>query len=307
MLPPAAAQLTLNALGTFHDRQGDQRLLSETGAFGAGWGRVYGKNLDQTWAGTVTPRLDGSLNGFQVGNDLYSSQTSGGQTQRVGFFVGHSRLQGDVDGFNEGFQNNSAGKIKLEGDSYGLYWTLTDPYGWYIDTVVMGTRFDGESHSDRGVKLDNRGHALTFSAEAGYPFAAQRHMGSRAAGASHSPENLPRQPERWYLPSVVRLRRSLDQTPRHATQGSLSGQRYAAGAYLRANLWHTFSGTDSVTFDDSDVITTEQKSSTADIGLGVVLTLDRAVSVYASTDYSRNIDSNDLRGMSGNIGIRISW
>lgn len=171
VLPPAAAQLTLNALGTFHDRQGDQRLLSETGAFGAGWGRVYGKNLDQTWAGTVTPRLDGSLNGFQVGNDLYSSLTSGGQTQRLGFFVGHSRLQGDVDGFNEGFQNNSAGKVKLEGDSYGLYWTLTDPYGWYIDTVVMGTRFDGDSHSDRGVELDNRGHALTLSAEAGYPFA----------------------------------------------------------------------------------------------------------------------------------------
>jgi hypothetical protein len=87
-LPPAAAQLTLNALGTFHDRQGDQRLLNETGAFGAGWGRVYGKNVDQTWAGTVTPRLDGSLSGFQVGNDVYSSQTSNGQTQRTGFLSG---------------------------------------------------------------------------------------------------------------------------------------------------------------------------------------------------------------------------
>ncbi len=86
VLPPAAAQLTLLALGTFHDRQGDQRLLNETGVFGAGWGRVYGKNFDQTWAGTVTPRLDGSVNGFQVGNDVYSSQTSGGQTPAHRFF-----------------------------------------------------------------------------------------------------------------------------------------------------------------------------------------------------------------------------
>lgn len=31
VLPPAAAQLTLSALGTFHDRQGEQGLLSETG------------------------------------------------------------------------------------------------------------------------------------------------------------------------------------------------------------------------------------------------------------------------------------
>ncbi|MGF6668170.1 outer membrane autotransporter protein [Pseudomonas monsensis] len=76
---------------------------------------------------------------------------------------------------------------------------------------------------------------------------------------------------------------------------------------MRANLWHTFSATDSVAFGDNDVITTEQKSSTADLGLGVVLTLDRAVSVYASTDYSSNIDSNDLRGVVGNVGIRLSW
>ncbi|MBP5968127.1 autotransporter outer membrane beta-barrel domain-containing protein [Pseudomonas iridis] len=307
VLPPAAAQLTLNALGTFHDRQGDQRLLSETGAFGAGWGRVYGKNLDQTWAGTVTPRLDGSLNGFQVGNDLYSSLTSGGQTQRLGFFIGHSRLQGDVDGFNEGFQDNSAGKVKLEGDSYGLYWTLTDPYGWYIDTVVMGTRFDGDSHSDRGVELDNRGHALTLSAEAGYPFALNdTWVVEPQVQVIHQKISLDSQDD-----GISRVSFDSDDAWTGRLGTRLKGRYQVSGMplepYLRANLWHTFSGTDSVTFDDSDVISTEQKSSTADVGLGVVLTLDRAVSVYASTDYSRNIDSNDLRGMSGNIGIRISW
>lgn len=179
VLPSANAQLALTALGTFHDRQGDQRLLTETGAFGAGWGRVYGKDLDQTWAGTVTPRLDGSLNGFQVGNDLFGSQTAGGQTQRTGFFVGHSRLQGDVDGFNQGFEGKRAGKVELEGDSVGLYWTLTDPENWYVDTVAMYTWLDGDSHSDRGLKIDNKGHAVTLSAEAGYP------LRSRTNGCSN--------------------------------------------------------------------------------------------------------------------------
>ncbi|MBC8996846.1 autotransporter outer membrane beta-barrel domain-containing protein [Pseudomonas sp. N40(2020)] len=307
VLPPAAAQLTLNALGTFHDRQGDQRLLNETGAFGAGWGRVYGKNLEQTWAGTVTPRLDGSLNGFQVGTDLYSSQTSGGQTQRIGFFVGHSRLQGDVDGFNEGFEGNSAGKIKLEGDSYGLYWTLTDPYGWYIDTVVMGTRFDGDNHSDRGVKLDNRGHALTVSAEAGYPLPINdTWVVEPQAQVIHQKISLDSQDD-----GISRVSFDSDGAWTGRLGARIKGRYEVSGLpvepYLRANLWHTFSGTDSVTFGDSDVISTEQKSSTADLGLGVVVTLDRAVSVYASTDYSRNIDSNDLRGVTGNLGIRISW
>lgn len=307
VLPPAAAQLTLNALGTFHDRQGDQRLLSETGAFGAGWGRVYGKNFDQTWAGTVTPRLDGSLNGFQVGNDLYGSLTSGGQTQRLGFFVGHSRLQGDVDGFNEGFQDNSAGKIKLEGDSYGLYWTLTDPYGWYIDTVVMGTRFDGDNRSDRGLKLDNRGHALTVSAEAGYPLPINdTWVVEPQAQVIHQKISLDSQDD-----GVSRVSFDSDGAWTGRLGARLKGRYQVSGLpvepYLRANLWHTFSGNDSVTFGESDVIRTEQKSSTADIGLGVVVTLDRAVSVYASTDYSRNIDSNDLRGVVGNLGVRISW
>ena len=307
VLPPAAAQLTLNALGTFHDRQGDQRLLTETGAFGAGWGRVYGKNLDQTWAGTVTPLLDASLSGFQVGNDLYSSLTPGGQTQRIGFFVGHSRLQGDVDGFNEGFQNNSAGEIKLEGDSYGLYWTLTDPYGWYIDTVLMGTRFEGDNHSDRGLKLDNRGHALTVSAEAGYPFPINDSwVVEPQAQIIHQKISLDSQND-----GVSRVSFDSDGSWTGRLGARIKGQYQVSGLpvepYVRANLWHTFSGTDSVKFGDSDVITTEQKTSTADVGLGVVLTLDRAISVYASTDYSRNIDSNDLRGLSGNVGIRISW
>ena len=307
VLAPAAAQLTLSALGTFHERQGDQRLLGETGAFSAGWGRVYGKNLDQTWAGSVTPRLNGSLNGFQVGNDLYSAPTSAGQTQRIGLFVGHSRIQGDVDGFNEGFENNSAGKIKLEGDSYGLYWTLTDPYAWYIDTVAMGTRFDGNNRSDRGLELDNRGHALTLSAEAGYPFALNdTWVVEPQVQVIHQKISLDSQDD-----GISRVSFDSDGAWTGRLGARLSGHYQLNGLpmepYLRANLWHTFSGTDSVTFDGTDTINSQQKSSTADIGLGLVVTLDRAVSAYASTDYSSNIDSNDLRGLAGNLGVRISW
>lgn len=307
VLPPAAAQLTLSALGTFHDRQGDQRLLTETGTFGAGWARVYGKNFDQTWAGTVTPRLNGSLNGFQVGNDLYSSQTSGGQTQRTGFFVGHSRLQGDVDGFNEGFRGQHAGSIALEGDSYGLYWTLTDPKGWYVDTVVMGTRFDGDNRSDRGLKLDNRGHALTLSVEAGYPIAlAGNWVVEPQAQVIHQNISLDTQDD-----GISRVSFDSDGAWTGRLGARLKGRYEVSGRplepYLRANLWHTFSGTDTVRFDRADRIETQQQSSSADLGVGVVVSLASSVSVYAGADYTSNIDSNPLRGMVGNAGIRVSW
>src|SRR3989344_5891391 len=307
VLPPAVAQLALTALCTFHDLQGDQRLLKETGAFGAGWGRVYGKNIEQTWAGTVTPRLDGSLNGFQVGNDLFGSQTSGGQTQRTGFFVGHSRLKGDVDGFNQGFQDKRAGKIELQGDGLGLYWTLTDPKGWYLDTVAMYTWLNGDSHSERGLKIDNDGHAMTLSVEAGYPVAVA--------------DNWVVEPQLQVINQTVDLKRQDDGISKVSFDSDtawtgrlgarLKGRYDVAGLplepYLRVNLWHTMSGTDTVTFDDSTEINTRQRSSSADLGLGAILTLAPAVSVYANADYSSNIDSNPLRGMSGNLGIRMSW
>ncbi|WP_434563328.1 autotransporter outer membrane beta-barrel domain-containing protein [Pseudomonas sp. Z5-35] len=307
VLPPAAAQLTLMALGTFHDRQGDQRLLTETGAFGAGWGRAYGKDLDQTWAGTVAPRFDGSIKGFQVGHDLYAAPTSGGQTQRIGFFVGHTELNGNVDGFNLGFEGRRAGKIELDGDSYGLYWTLIDPSGGYVDAVVMGTRLNGDSRSDRGVKIDNRGHALTLSAEAGYPFAVGRDwVLEPQAQIIHQKISLDTQDD-----GISKVEFDSDSAWTGRLGARLKGRYQVSGMpvepYLRANLWHTFSGTDTVTFDDTQRIETEQRASTADLGAGVIVSLAPTVSAYAGVDYSNNLDSNQQRGMAGNIGLRISW
>ncbi|TFB38134.1 autotransporter domain-containing protein [Pseudomonas sp. F01002] len=77
--------------------------------------------------------------------------------------------------------------------------------------------------------------------------------------------------------------------------------------YIRANLWHTLSGTDSVTFDGADRIDTEQKSSSADLGVGFVLSLAKTVSVYGGVDYTSNIDSNKLRATAANVAVRVSW
>ncbi|WP_445571726.1 autotransporter family protein [Pseudomonas sp. E102] len=307
VLPPAAAQLTLMALGTFHDRQGDQRLLSETGAFGAGWGRAYGKDLDQTWAGTVTPRFDGSIKGFQVGHDLYAAPTSDDRTQRIGFFVGHTELNGNVDGFNLGFEGRRAGKIELDGDSYGLYWTLIDRSGGYVDAVVMGTRLNGDNRSERGVKIDNRGHALTLSAEAGYPFAVARDwVFEPQAQIIHQKISLDSQDD-----GISKVKFDSDSAWTGRLGARLKGSYQVSGLpvepYLRANIWHTFSGTDTVTFNDTQRIETEQRASTADLGVGLVVSLASSVSAYAGVDYSNNLDSNQQRGVAGNVGVRISW
>ncbi|KAB0495087.1 autotransporter family protein [Pseudomonas vancouverensis] len=307
VMPPAAAQLALSALGTFHNRQGDQSLLTETGALSAGWGRVYGKNLDQTWAGTVTPELDGSLNGFQVGNDLFSVQLANGQTSRTGFFVGHSRLQGDVDGFNEGFQGKRAGSVDLEGNSLGLYWTLIDPAGVYLDTVAMYTWLNGDSHSERGLKIDSEGHVVSLSMEAGYPLAVTDNwVVEPQSQLVYQKVSLDSQDD-----GISRVSFDSDAAWTGRLGARLKGRYSVAGRalepYLRANLWHTFSGDDTVTFDHADAIKTRQQSSSADVGVGLVLSLAASVSLYGGIDYTSNIDSNQQRGTVGNLGIRVSW
>ena len=304
---PAAQLLTMQALGTLHDRQGEQSLLSETGAVPAGWGRLYGSNLQKSWSGTVTPSFDGSLQGFQIGHDLYASQTSGGQLQRFGFFVGHSHLQGDVDGFAEGFQDRRSGRVKLDGDQVGAYWTLVDPSGWYFDTVAMWSSLDGDNRSDRGVKMDTDGHALALSVEAGYPIAVAQD---------------------WVLEpqvQVINQQIDLDSQNDGISNVAFDSQDYWTGRlgarlkgrfmaqdiplepYLRANLWKTFGGYDTVTYDDIDRIKSEHKSSSADLGVGLVAKLSSSVSVYMGADYNTHLDSNDLDGVSGNLGVRMSW
>lgn len=304
---PAAQLMTLQALGTFHDRQGEQSLLTETNAVPAGWGRVYGSNLQKSWSGTVAPSFDGSLQGFQIGHDLYASQTSGGQLQRFGLFVGHSHLQGDVDGFAEGFQGRRSGRVKLDGDHVGGYWTLTDPTGWYVDAVAMWSRLDGDNRSERGVKMDTEGHAVALSLEAGYPIPVS---------------------EKWVIEpqaQVINQRIDLDNQNDGISDVSFDSQDYVTGRlgarlkgrylannvplepYFRVNAWHTFDGYDTVTYNGVDRIKSEHKSSSADIGAGIVAKLSSSVSVYGSVDYTTQLDTNDLEGVSGNLGLRMSW
>jgi outer membrane autotransporter protein len=77
--------------------------------------------------------------------------------------------------------------------------------------------------------------------------------------------------------------------------------------YLRANVWHTFGGSDTVTFDKVDRIKSDHKSSTADIGVGVVAQLSSAFSVYMEGNYGTQLDDNNFEGVSGNLGVRVRW
>ena len=145
----------------------------------------------------------------------------------------------------------------------------------------MGS-LDGDNKSDRGVKMDTKG-ALALSAEAGYPITLSEH---------------------WVVePQAQVIGQKIDLDSQHdgiskvsfdsqeywtgrlgAPQGPLSGQQHTGGAVPAGHVWHTFGGSDTVTYDEVDRIKSDHKSSTADIGVGAVAQLSSAVSAYVEAN-----------------------
>ncbi len=304
---PAAQQIVQGMLGTFHQRMGDQSQQQQTGAFPAGWGRVYGTSSRQGFSGTVSPTLDSSVTGFQVGSDVYASTNADGLTQRSGFFVGHSTLKGNIKGFNGGWQDKDAGKTTLRGDSLGVYWTLIGANQAYLDLVLMGTRFSGSNESDHGVKMDTHGHNVTASAELGWPFAWV--------------DNWVVEPQAQLIVGKTRLDKqndgiadvSYDADTNVTTRLGvrLRGDYQVRGMplqpYVRANVWHTSAGQNTVTFNDVTAIDTEQKSTTLDLSVGATLKVATAISLYGEVGYNRNLDSNTFNGRQGAVGLKMDF
>ncbi|MDU8497845.1 autotransporter outer membrane beta-barrel domain-containing protein [Pseudomonas syringae] len=307
VVTPVAALLTQSSLGTFHERQGDQALLAQYGMAPACWARVFGSDFRQRWSGDVSPSLDASFKGYQIGHDLYAWHLENGRSQRVGLFVAHNRLDGKVKGFAEGFRNYETGHLKLSGESLGAYWTLTTPSGGYVDAVAMSTRLDGRSRSLRGIGIDTDGHALSLSVEAGYPLALS---------------------QRWVAePQLQIIQQRIDLKDQHDgishigfdnqayTTGRIGmrfkGSYQVAGAplepYLRASFWHTAGGHDTLTFDHAEQIKAQHRSTTGSLGAGMIAKLTNSASVHWNADYLRDLGDHGAAGTSTSLGIRLAW
>lgn len=307
VVTPAAALLTLASVGTFHERQGDQNLLTETGTVPAGWARLLGDDFRQQWSGDTAPTLDATLNGYQIGHDLYAAPGDRGPAHRAGLFIAHSRLKGHVNGFAQGIQDKRSGKLDMDGDSVGAYLTLIGQSAWYLDALVMGTRIEGDTRSERGLRTDVEGQVFTASIEAGYPFALGADwVLEPQAQLIHQRIDLDSQHD-----GISHL--GFDAAPRNTGRigARLKGRYPVRGLvvepWVRTNLWRTIGGKDEVRFDHAERIETRHSATRADIGAGVAASVSHEVSVYASADWSQNLDAHDYRGLRGSVGVRISW
>ncbi|SEL85439.1 Type V secretory pathway, adhesin AidA [Pseudoxanthomonas sp. GM95] len=308
---PLARELAQAALGTFHERQGEQALLQGEGVARAAWLRVFGQRDEVAWRGDAAPAFDGSLSGAQVGLDLYAGVDDAGRRDQVGVFVGHSRMQGDVRGFALGWNHLQAGRAEMDDDHLGLYWTRVGAEGAYLDAVLMGHRFDGHSTSARGIGIDTDGDGLTASLEVGKPV--------RWRDESH----WSLEPQAQLVWQRLDFDRQADPYAQIAFDADAQwigriGLRLAGDypttrdrwqPYLKLNLWQGSGGTDRVAFDQ-DVLRTRSDAPMLEFGAGVAARLGAHASVFFVADYSRNLGSTDdqrRRTLQGNAGLRLDW
>jgi outer membrane autotransporter protein len=335
-VPLLARQMDLVTLGTFHQRQGDQMLLRgpgtagaagsfagagasaganafaslggpvNAGAFAGAWGRIFGLELEQRFAGVLAPEFNGHMFGFQVGLDLAKFET-GGHDDRFGVFAGHTRADGDVRGFALAIQRSLIGRLPLDSTSIGAYWTHIGPTDWYLDAVVMGSWFDAKPQSLRDIGANMDGQGITASIEAGYPFWVARWMSLEPQTqliwqhTRFDPTSDPFTRLSFNLDDAVTGRAGL------RLQGHFAGGSTLIQPYLQANLWHTFGGTDFAVFNDITALGTPFQGTTFEIGGGVVAKLSSHFGLHAQASYTTNVGGQFREALQGNVGVRITW
>ncbi len=267
------------------DLQGT-RLITEDLAPSA-WDELYGRSARQAQTDVLSSGYAMPGSGHFKGPAVLTVQ-GGGHTQTIGLIGGVNQIQASGNGMltSRALADPNSDTLNLQGQSLGAYYSLTGAQGWHVDLSASGGRVSGFSRNGQGARQATEGSAMTFSVEGGFPI-----------GLS---DNWVVEPQA----QLINQRITLD-TP-YAGSGNASSTDLTAwsgrvGArlkgsydlnglpvepYVRTNLWHTVYTGSTVTLDQVDKISSSRKSSTVELGLGLVARVTPAVSLYVSADYS---------------------
>ncbi|OOH79877.1 autotransporter outer membrane beta-barrel domain-containing protein [Pseudomonas koreensis] len=272
------------------------------------WDELYGRSARQAQTDVLSSGYATPGSGDFKGPAVLTLQ-SGSHTQTIGLIGGVNQIQANGNGVltSRALADPNSDTLNLQGQSLGAYYSLIGAQGWHVDLSASGGRVSGFSRNGQGARQATEGSAMTFSVEGGFPI-----------GLS---DNWVVEPQA----QLINQRITLD-TP-YAGSGNASSSDLTAwsgrvGArlkgsydlnglpvepYVRTNLWHTVYTGNTVTLDQVDKISSSRKSSTVELGLGLVARVTPAVSLYVSADYSSDVDDNDLNGIIGSLGVRMRW
>jgi len=241
------------------------------------------------------------------GPALFTLRNDNGHTQRMGLIGGQSQIIANVGGVLVSQAMAEPGKdaLNLQGTNLGAYWSLTGPAGWHVALSASGGRVNGYSRTEQGQRQATEGSAVTLAVEGGFPI-----------GIS---DNWVVEPQAQLINQRVTLDTGNAEDGNSSALSTWSGRVGArlkgtyevnglgVEPYVRTNLWHTVQSADTLSLDKVDKISSSRKSSTVELGLGLVARVTPVVSLYVSADYSSDVDDNDLNGVIASMGGRMRW
>ncbi|AGZ34787.1 autotransporter domain-containing protein [Pseudomonas sp. SWI6] len=303
--PVSAVGLTLGTLNEFSDRMSERHGQAAPDLVASQWSQFFPSVQRQ---GAQPPdQLEAPSQQLMIGPDLFVRESSAGNVHRAGIFVGHNNLQSTFNGMRPLLGDKQRNAVNLSGESLGVYWSMTHDRGWHLDAVAMGSRIDVNGRGESGQRLDDSGHAMTFSVEGGYPI---------KLGGGWVIEPQAQLINQQFFPGSQVQEETLqafDSQPSWSGRvgAKLSGRYAVRGMpiepYVRTNVWYDFSNADSVKLDQVDKISSSRYSTTVELGLGLVARVTPSVALFVSADYSSDVDGNDLNGLIGSLGVKMRW
>ena len=305
-VPVMTLPVTVVTPGPLPLSQQSSRLITEDLAPSA-WDELYGRSARRAQTDALSSGYAMPGGEFK-GPAVVTLKSGNGATQILGLIGGDNQIQMSADGAltRRTLAAPNTDSLNLQGQSLGAYYSLVGAQGWHVDLSASGGRVSGFSRTPQGNRQATEGSAMTFSVEGGYPIGLSENwvvepqaqlinqrisLDAPYAGSNASSTDL----TAWSGRVGARLKGSYD----------LNG--LPVEPYVRTNLWHTVYTGSTVTLDQVDKISSSRKSSTVELGLGLVARVTPAVSLYMSADYSSDVDDNDLNGIIGSLGVRMRW
>ena len=305
-MPALARLIGKETLGTFHERQGDQSLLTKNGPLPIGWGRAFGERTEYRRGGALSPEFDGHLWGFQAGFDLAAVETWAGR-DHFGAFVGHTEANGDVRGFSLGQRRAASGSVDLGCDQPRPLLDPHRPFG-----LVSRQRADAFVARRLAALEPRRRDRARRQQHDGLPrrrlsvrSRAQASRSNRKRRSSGRPSISTRPATSFRRSASMPTTRSIGRIGARLLGTYVVGET-TLRPYLKANLWRNFGATDRTSFG-SVVLPASFGATSLEVGGGVVATVSQNVSLFATADYTTNLNGPHGETIEGNLGVRVTW
>jgi fibronectin-binding autotransporter adhesin len=316
-MPSMALMFGRSLVDTLHERVGEEAGLvaqAQGGRrFSGAWGRVMGQRT--TWdaapGGVYNegPAFRANTYALQIGFDLWR----GGTPERGLNFAGAYGSFGWNEGIVRDFDLSTAGRVKFDAYSIGLYATHYGPGGWYVDAVVQGTRYQARAGSSFFEDLRTEGTGLVASLEAGVPlrlgggFSIEPQAQILYQGIDFDDSADPAAEIRF--DDVESLTGRLGLRLAHNGQRPSSYGPRPVTTWVRANVWHEFKADPRTSFSSADGFVpfrSNLEGTWAEFGAGVSTELTPGATLFASgsyqTAFGQEVEAWGARG-----GLRFNW